>query len=1313
MCPAASCCCLFETFKTLKDHHRSYHITTLKQADETRCCINVVSAHDRSINRSTLQEIKQNTFKVKNTNKEKRKQNTIGMTQKRKSEWSKRLMCNLCKRKFTNVERRQHHETHHNEMIYKCFCGNMFLKSKPLISHSYHSHGILLSERQCYKYGVKKEVPKLRVVKNTATNRWSSSLTQSVRGKSGSQHTSRWNGKKCHLCNRRFVSTFNTLYHIAHHRQMTYKCPCGNQFMYFRRLKQHALDTHKVAIPDKDESHFQIKLPLVASKTSKKNTPSCTCQICKRKFRRKENLESHLKHHNKMIYKCPDSQCGYLYLQLKYFQKHVIACHNLRVTKSNEEQYKMKGKESVEGKTCRNKQNNMSSGMVGKGVKPTDLKCHLCRRKFQTLQNKDFHVRNHDKMVYGCPDPCGFKYMKFSILNKHAVSCHGKSLSETEPFQAPNNSSCAETSDRVLPSKELKQKPEMERPKCHLCQRRFVSYADKLFHLKHHEEMKYKCPDPCGNLFLTFECMRKHIWTFHRGGLSKRKNTYYLKKFSEMKCSKKKSAPVSYLPQCNICQRRFSTVKGRDEHLQRHGEMQFKCPEPCGSMFLRFSDLQDHVRNRHQFRLYQADKDGYKIEESPEKQSTTDDKETNSTNEQAARSQNPQRTVNEKDIINDTDFEFAARALQESCSSILANSSSELTQLNTTSAMAPFEATSVHAFEKRTDVNGNNAKQLKSGGNIPKGRRHEENDNDSDEDQKMKTLVSGNVSKPLSNGMIYECPMVHPPCKMYFKTFYTLQEHCVDKHKIHLKGENQKTYRIKSTNFTRGNFGRPKCGLCGRVFRTEERRIQHVKNHGNLMYTCSVNQCEYLYDNVLELRYHWRDVHKLKFRKVDVKRCLRSDCHGISPGNFTEGVEDTDERNAQEKIPFPEGRGEKKSVREGDLFNSAQSNQFESKSKEEGSFITDQNDKQLAVIHTGLLTGSVVEKDGCLVGFVDVHATEDGTAVQPQHMDDGPSGMINQKNCSLSKEMTQRLNTTIISVADNSGSTDVIEFPGQSHDSDGVEHITASVQEDAEKLDAETHTLGNGDSLTLTEEPLNSTFDIVNSLLDTDLLETFISEEFSTLLPVEDPEEVTAGNLEVVIAEDSEEVKAEDSKDGEDSEEMTTKDALEAMTGKKSEENETESNLQILNFFSPASDSASPTDDDVLGEHSYALPHRKPFAQGGDESGEFSCWSLKSQDSTNPYPVSSALSSLLDGVYSDVAKLPDLYPSTKNSVFSQELTTPVVDAPVDSGLDDLYSVHSPILDPATSQEDQRPRNTEELQIHDGSGITTEVNNETG
>ena len=1313
VCPSP-CGVMFPDFTSLQKHHVRHHGSKIPETKKDACKVDSGNA------------------KAKEQYTETNNKKITDVTHKPKIQWPKGLTCGFCKRKFTSKDRKQHHEAHHDLMLYKCFCGSMFLhiETHPLVSHCKKAHGIKLRMKQCTQFQLKKAVPKLRVVKNTVTNRWSSSFAHSFNG-------GKLTAEKCHLCNRRFNSTLDSLYHMKYHRDMIYECPkpCGNQFIYFHRLKSHRMDIHKVFTSDRDKNLFQIN-PSPVTANNRKETLSCN--ICKREFRYKETLEYHLSYHDKMIYKCPKSQCTYLYSEWDFFRKHVFY-HGLRVTKNNEEQYKIKEK-------CPVKQNNMvSSRIFTKKVNCAKLNCQLCGRRFLTPHNKDFHEANHDKMVYRCPDPCGYMYMKLHILNKHSISRHGKRLSgkrlhRTQMLRdAPHLDSFTRTSNNVLLSpcsnqrEDLKTSAKTENLKCHICRRRFHSTADKGYHLGHHTDIKYKCPDPCGNQFLNFECMRKHSWNSHGRGLSMPRNRYLLKsgkKPSEMKNCKSKSVPSRKLPQCNKCHRQFLTVQNRNEHLQRHEEMQFQCPEPCGSMFLQFSALKKHVSNRHPFKLYQKDRESCRIKESDHKDPSSI---------LANSSLQPPRRVKTKG-------QLETQSLVTMVSGQLQNGARDHSL----------------TFEETPTVVSNsnrNTKQMETGQDIVNG-----------------CTLETNIYPPLNSNLhehkmlIYECPMIHPACNTHFATFYELQDHCDYNHKIRLRKEDEKTYRIMKSPRRKGKLGLPKCRHCGRVFKTEERRDQHMKNHDQLRYRCWVNQCGYLFDDLLELRFHWRDAHKLKFSEVDPKNYAVVNYCRDKSFNAKNGNEETERQsnNIQEKV-VTEDECETETDKNNNpsvamstessfnTFNAKKSNEETEKqcniiqekvvTKDECETETDKNNNQCDATSTEstFVTVLVMEKDGDQVGTVDVHATKDGAAVQclmtsdrnetTNHDDLSPSkeainlpnvsdqvNYNNQEQCEVDSDLKNTVETEdgvavqhlmksdhnertnhekfspsrqgikLQSYSDQANHSDqeqceiemqnIVEYLQQDKNGDSLVNnvdrsmnVSTPIREDTKKLFAENSVTRNDGGMMLTDELLNSSFDVFKPFLDTDLLnETFTSDIFDTLLTSEDNALLT-GDSDGITAKDSNELKSK-----------------------------TECTLQISNCFSLATNISDGTDPyycSVLGDHSYSRQQTSPQSE---ELADTACKNDVTPTSRGP----NTFSSLLDGVSSDVDNCPDL-PHTKNT--GSTTPTPAVDVSVDSGVGDLNSIHPVTVDTVTSHAGLPQRKTVELGDDNGSVVKTERSDE--
>ena len=205
-------------------------------------------------------------------------------------------------------------------------------------------------------------------------------------------------------------------------------------------------------------------------------------------FTEKKHFDYHVNNHDKMIYKCPGPQCRYLFQKLKYFQKHAFSCHDLRITTKNMVQYEIKKEKP---KTVKR---HTSFQRLKKVHNFSDVKCHLCGRRFLNLINKEFHLLNHDKMIYQCPDPCGYKFMKLPCLNRHSTSCHGMRLTE-EVARVPENgvisfvrnkSSLGKDKNmttpavtKYLPNVGPNRNKEGEKLRCSVCQRRFRDVDNK------------------------------------------------------------------------------------------------------------------------------------------------------------------------------------------------------------------------------------------------------------------------------------------------------------------------------------------------------------------------------------------------------------------------------------------------------------------------------------------------------------------------------------------------------------------------------------------------------------------------------------------------------------------------------------------------------------------------------------------------------------------------------------------------------------------------------------------------------------------
>ena len=176
------------------------------------------------------------------------------------------------------------------------------------------------------------------------------------------------------------------------------------------------------------------------------------------------------------------------------------------------------------------------------------------------------------------------------------------------------------------------------------------------------------------------------------------------------------------------------------------------------------------------------------------------------------------------------------------------------------------------------------------------------------------------------------------------------------------------------------------------------------------------------------------------------------------------------------------------------------------------------------------------------------------------------------------------------------------------------------------------------------DEPLNTSFDALNSLLGTCLLdETLDSDMLNALLSAESPEK----------------------------EDKKPKDENDDMAAAKYSENtqiETECSLQIANCYSLAnipSGSVSISTSDVFDDHSYAL----------------SCGNSSKSCGVNPVGETTEPQSLVSNASLDIV----------DSVVLED----VKDVAADSGVDDFHSVYSHTEECSTLYEDEQPRNTVE------------------
>ena len=118
-----------------------------------------------------------------------------------------------------------------------------------------------------------------------------------------------------------------------------------------------------------------------------------------------------------MNLRCP---CGYLFSKKFNLSTHLRYFHNIRLTNTNINQYKVSFTESnePEGKNVKSCSNESQDS----------LECNLCGRKFFMETKRDHHMKFHQNMTYQCP--CGYMYQDYTYMCSHLRYVHKLNLCE-------------------------------------------------------------------------------------------------------------------------------------------------------------------------------------------------------------------------------------------------------------------------------------------------------------------------------------------------------------------------------------------------------------------------------------------------------------------------------------------------------------------------------------------------------------------------------------------------------------------------------------------------------------------------------------------------------------------------------------------------------------------------------------------------------------------------------------------------------------------------------------------------------------------
>ena len=642
-CPVATCKCLFQAFDKLQAHHRDSHDVSLAKQDELHYRI----IRDFTVDRSQEDDKTEESRLAidKEIMNEYQLPGHVTKT-KNKSSGQKKVYpnrCRLCTRTFLCQIDRDRHEAQHNVLTHICSCGGAYRNFGNLKLHRLKDHGKALtrSEENSYR------------------------LPSSPCGsKPGPIQTNLRRKLRCRYCPKIFYTHSSRSLHEKAHEKMSYECHCGFRCAKFVNFRCHYHQVHKIRLPFQYEKMYRskdnkpaksedqrddngsqttgkdkvdTKINLV-EKSQHRTKPSVAksgggsyhpkCSLCLRTFQSNKDRQEHEETHNLMAYQCPPP-CGAAFLHFANLKRHCTVRHNVKILDTEKDAYKIK--------------ENCSDDTLNKNHTDVSATGH---------SEKQLSAFKSGKIAYVCPRCCGGAFSSFDLFREHYLKIHKRVLIVHKRKKIPVGKSAFlkgqnlftnQFSDHTAGQQTVSGNRKRYRPICKMCQRQFPSNKERNHHEIVHDQMKYKCPQPCGGAFPSFSALRRHSQLTHgTKNLSQCENSYkiqeqingtMLKKYTINQSTKNvhkencgtgkilkqqllKSQKIKRSrPKCNICHRRFTLSRERDLHELQHHKMTHKCPT-CGYEFLNLVRLKLHYRAVHKRQLSEQDEVNCRIIES-------------------------------------------------------------------------------------------------------------------------------------------------------------------------------------------------------------------------------------------------------------------------------------------------------------------------------------------------------------------------------------------------------------------------------------------------------------------------------------------------------------------------------------------------------------------------------------------------------------------------------------------------------------------------------------------------------------------------
>ncbi|XP_050435120.1 zinc finger protein ZFP2-like isoform X3 [Adelges cooleyi] len=355
----------------------------------------------------------------------------------------------------------------------------------------------------------------------------------------------------CNICQRRFITKSNIIWHIAKSHSSTSiekKAPQKNKVNHRNsRIKKYTQNKDGLFYCGICSRTFSLKSSLRRHWRVHTEKKPFKCDICDKTFGRQSYLKTHERiHTGEKPFKCDVcKKCFNVQSNLKTHEK----------THTGEKPFRC----VVCGKTFSQQISLKIHKRIHTGEKP--YKCVICEKTFIQQSDLKKHARVHTgEKPYKC-NVCKKSFIQQPDLKKHARVHTGE-----KPFK------CRVCEKAFIQQSNLKRHARIhtgEKPyKCVICEKTFIQQSCLKKHARVHTgEKPYKC-DICQKTFIQQSNLKKHV-RIHNG-----------------------EKPFK----CDICKKSFCDQSNLKTHERTHtGEKPYKCVV-CEKTFGQQSDLKKHAR---------------------------------------------------------------------------------------------------------------------------------------------------------------------------------------------------------------------------------------------------------------------------------------------------------------------------------------------------------------------------------------------------------------------------------------------------------------------------------------------------------------------------------------------------------------------------------------------------------------------------------------------------------------------------------------------------------------------------------------------